>query len=102
MRPILALLSITTSLLLFNSCKDNGSEPQERKIKSPLDMTWTYEVISPTIGSQLMMSSIYGSSYKDIWICGHSSVNQGSLWHYDGNKWTEVNPLIGNEYGPIS
>lgn len=65
-------------------------------------MTWTYEVISPTIGSQLMMSSIYGSSYKDIWICGHSSVNQGNLWHYDGIKWTNIDPLIGNEYGPVS
>lgn len=102
MKPIFSFLFIATVFFLFNSCKDNGSEPQERKIKSPLDMTWTYEVLSPTIGSQLMMSSIYGSSYKDIWICGHSSVNQGSLWHYDGIKWTNIDPLIGNEYGPVS
>ncbi|MFA7419899.1 MAG: hypothetical protein WCZ90_09450 [Melioribacteraceae bacterium] len=93
---------IAVAAILLETCTNNGTEPEERKIKSPLDMTWTYEVLSPTIGSQLMMSSIYGSSYKDIWICGHSSVNQGSLWHYDGSKWTNIDPLIGNEYGPVS
>lgn len=36
------------------------------------------------------MSSIWGSSEKDIYMCGHSAGPGGGLWHYDGKEWLEI------------
>jgi len=36
------------------------------------------------------MSSIWGSSENDIYMCGHASSSPGNLWHYDGTKWLAI------------
>ncbi|KAF0142993.1 MAG: hypothetical protein FD122_259 [Stygiobacter sp.] len=96
MKPILAFLFSAIVLFLFNSCKDNGSEPVTNNIKSPLEMTWTVDTLFYEQGSQTIMNSIYASSPRDVWVSGHSDVSYGSMWHYDGTKWSIVDIMIGN------
>ncbi|KAB2846770.1 MAG: hypothetical protein F9K45_01170 [Melioribacteraceae bacterium] len=80
---------ITVVVLVFNfSCKDSGTGPEEKK--SVRDYTWTADTLAYPGSSQTLMRSIWGSSTNNIYVCGHNSNNEGSLWHYNGNKWRDI------------
>ena len=80
------LVSITSSLLFFCS---SPSEPDW--VKDPRDYTWTIDTIQnpdPT-AFQTLMSSIWGSSQNDVYVCGHTAGGP-NIYHYDGDKWDAI------------
>ncbi len=79
---VLALFTIVN----FSSC--DSTEPEQ--IKSPRDYTWVADTVYNPDNPQTLMSSIWGSSENDIYMCGHSSGSPGGLWHFDGNNWGVV------------
>jgi len=36
------------------------------------------------------MQSIWGSSSKDVYICGYNDASGGKLYHFDGSVWREI------------
>jgi hypothetical protein len=51
------------------------------------DYVWTIDTISS--GSfQTYLTSIWGSSPNDVWICGFDSDRSKSIMHFDGQKWS--------------
>jgi hypothetical protein len=38
----------------------------------------------------MIMTSIWGTSSNNIYVCGHTSGNTSNFWHYDGSKWTAI------------
>ncbi|KAB2846769.1 MAG: hypothetical protein F9K45_01165 [Melioribacteraceae bacterium] len=94
----LTIILITVVLAFNFSCKDSGTGPEEKK--SVRDYTWTTDTLTNG-ASQTLMSSIWASSSKDIYICGHNSRNSGFLWHYNGNKWIDVDIFGSIQLGPV-
>lgn len=96
--PYLTLLIIVLiffTIINFISC--DSTEPEN--IKSPRDYTWTVDTVYNPNNPQTLMSSIWGSSENNIYICGHSSASPGGLWHYDGNKWEVIDLFKEIGYG---
>ncbi len=72
---------------LFYYC----SSPTEPWVKDPREYTWTVDTIKnpdPTV-FQTLMSSIWGSSPSDVYICGHTDTGP-NIYHYDGDKWDAI------------
>ncbi len=96
MKQLLSIIIIALVTFAFTTCGENTITPPEQKApKSPFDMTWTIDTISYPGSMQTMMNSMWASSPKDVWIVGHNEINRGEMFYFDGNKWTEVNPMQG-------
>jgi hypothetical protein len=88
-------------LLLCSSCH-HANEPDQSGGKR--DYTWTLDTISNAKSPDLQtdMSTIWASSPQDVYVGGFSSLYSiGVLYHYDGNRWTEIH-LHVSEGGNIS
>ncbi len=97
MKSLLSIILIALVTLAFTTCGENALIPPEQKPpKNPFEMTWTIDTISYPGSMQTMMNSMWASSPNDVWICGHNETSRGVLFHYDGNKWMEVNPMVGD------
>ena len=89
MKQKIFLIIAAAALIITNSCKDNSTGPGKEK-KSPRDYTWTADTIFYEGSIQTLMRSIWGSSANDLYVCGHSDDNRGQIWHFDGEKWLNV------------
>jgi len=79
---------------------NNPIEPPPPKppvIKSPSELTWTVDTLN--LGSnQTIMYRIWGTSSDNLYVVGHCSGQDGSMWHFDGGKWTPINdPAVNQE-----
>ncbi len=83
------LLVLTVVALLFEwNCKDKSVDVQ---IKNPRKFTWDVTVLRYPMSGQTTMYSIWASSPKDVYVCGHNSVaGFGKMYHSDGNGWSPV------------
>jgi hypothetical protein len=90
---------IIAVLFLLSACSDSGTGPNSNK--SVRDYTWTADTLEYPGSAQTNMSSIWGASHHDVYICGHNDRNNGSLWHFDGNEWTDVNFFSSIHLGPV-
>ncbi|MCL5029946.1 MAG: hypothetical protein M1480_13115 [Bacteroidetes bacterium] len=86
------LLFLAAALIVIAACKDKGTEPPV--IKNPRDYNWTMDTLSLPGSAQTMMRSVWGSSPNDVFAVGHNDQGHGKIWHFDGNKWTEVRPSV--------
>ena len=98
MKHLFAFLLFTViCLLTLNSCKntDTGIGP-EAGYKNPNDMTWTCDtLLYGNNSAQTMLWSLYGTSAKNIWACGHCDGGDGKLWRYNGSGWSAY-PLFND------
>jgi len=80
-------------ILVLNSCGENGTVPiQLEQLKDPREMTWTVDTIYYPGAFQTLMNNFCAFSSKNIYVVGHSSQGSaGSLYHFNGEKWEEVN-----------
>ncbi len=86
---VIFLLSLFTAL---TTCSDQGTNPPTEQPKDPREMTWTVDTIYYPGAFQTLMSNFYAFSSKNIYVVGHSSQGfAGSLYHFNGNKWENVN-----------
>lgn len=80
------LTLIVLTILLNIHCNSNeptgGNSPPGRR-----DYVWTIDTISS--GSfQTYLTSIWGGTPNDVWICGFDSDRSKSIMHFDGEKWS--------------
>lgn len=86
-------------ILTCLSCKDNPTNP----VTTPTgkrNYIWTTDTLMYPVSYQTCMSSIYGTSANNVYICGHNDQNRGLMYHYDGKQWSPVS-LTYSEGGPI-
>lgn len=86
------------NIFIIAGCEDNGVMPISNK--SPLEFTWTVDTLHIEGNFQTLMTSIWGSSSKNIYIVGHTDGVKGTMWRYDGTKWIDIK-LSANYGGPI-
>ena len=77
-------LSVFFILTLQQCTSPTG--PPIKKVKNPRTYTWTIDTLKISASTQL--TSVWGSSPNDVYIGGGDAT--GSLWHYDGKKWSVV------------
>jgi hypothetical protein len=94
------LLILALILLLLEGCDDSGVNPILNK--SPLEFTWTVDTLHIEGNFQTLMTSIWGNSSKNIYVVGHTDGVKGTMWRYNGTRWTDVKlhaiyggPIIG-------
>ena len=90
--------------LLFCSCKKNPVVPPTDEPHNPRNYTWVRDTLGD--GSfQSSLTSIWGSSPNDVYVCGHSSYQSaGKIWHWNGAFWTDYTFIYYNafqNYDPI-
>src|SRR4030042_6127344 len=95
------IFMIAALVVVILSCSQT-SEPQPQPFKDPREMTWTVDTLRYPESVQTLMFSIWASSPSDVWICGHNSSSRGSLWHFDGISWNEINLYEDIEQGALS
>jgi hypothetical protein len=75
--------------LLTISCDESPTE--QEKIKDPREYVWSMDTLKykdPTL-VQSLLSSIWGSSEKDVYVTGHADVGN-PIFHFNGNSWEEI------------
>jgi hypothetical protein len=80
---------IITSGMLFLGCRDYGSEPPAVR-RNPREYTWTVDTLAYPGSFQTNMTDIWGSSPTNVYAVGHNDQNRGLMWHYDGQRWSDV------------
>jgi hypothetical protein len=83
-KRIISFLLLT--LICFLSC--NTTEPPENNEElGRRDYIWTIDTIYS--GSlQTYLTSIWGSSSSNVWICGHDANNLTKIYQFNGNEWS--------------
>lgn len=91
--------AIIVSLLYIGGCKNDpvGVSPPS----SPREYKWRIDTLAYPGSFQTSMRAIWGSSSNDIYVCGHNSSAFGSMYHWNGQAWTNVRLLI-TEGGPLN
>jgi hypothetical protein len=75
-------------------CKDDPPIPPDNTPQlGKRNYTWTMDTIAYPGSLQTLMSDIWGSSPNDVYIVGHneSPPGPGTMYRYDGIKWSVVN-----------
>lgn len=91
--------AIIVSLLYIGGCKKDpvGVSPPS----SPREYKWRIDTLAYPGSFQTSMRAIWGSSSNDIYVCGHNSSAFGSMYHWNGQVWTNIRLLI-TEGGPLN
>lgn len=96
MFPVVALLS--------PGCDYPDQIPPAAPGADPRNLTWTIDTIALPGSPATLMKSIWGSSPHDVYIAGHNDMPAGTMFHYDGISWRQVNLTVaegGTIPGPI-
>ncbi len=72
-------------LTLSPGCKRGPTEPE---INYPRQYSWSVDTLYSD--EQMLMDDIWGTSGNNLYAVGHSSGSVGTMWHFDGNRWTNV------------
>ncbi|MFB0517202.1 MAG: hypothetical protein ACETWG_11450, partial [Candidatus Neomarinimicrobiota bacterium] len=86
-------LTLVSCLMLFwaSTCR-NGTGPDDDDdddvIRDPREYTWTVDTLA--FGPQTAMTAIWGSSPTDVYAVGHNALYTGKMFHYNGEKWRNV------------
>lgn len=80
------IVLIFAMLLLQASCKKGPTGPE---FNDPRQYKWSSDTlhISP---NQILMDAVWGISANNLHAVGHSSGSAGTMWRFDGNRWTNV------------
>jgi len=85
MKLITAILSL---ILLLVACQKNPTANYWSK--SPTEYTWTSDTLEISGVDQILMSAIWGNSPNSIFVTGISSSPRATVFHFDGNNWSEI------------
>lgn len=96
MKPKQTMLLLFLIPLLFARC-DTAEPPGDTLQPGRRDYVWAIDTISS--GSfQTYLTSIWGSSSNDVWICGFDSDRSKSIMHFDGGKWSTAQNIPLQSY----
>jgi hypothetical protein len=72
---------------LHCGCKKDPVSPSQKNLR---ELTWRVDTLAYPGSFQTLLSDIWGSSAKDVYVVGSNSNNRGLMWHFDGKSWTDV------------
>ncbi len=72
---------------LHCGCKKDPASPSQKNLR---ELTWRVDTLAYPGSFQTLLSDIWGSSAKDVYVVGSNSNNRGLMWHFDGKSWTDV------------
>lgn len=78
MKKVLFIVSLI--IIIINSCSEGITEPQPGR----RDYVWSVDTLNMPMN---VVSSIWGSSGKDVWVVGGGGSADDRLWHYNGEEW---------------
>jgi len=81
----ISLLLLVTIFLSFG-CEKSTTGPEP--FKDPRTYTWTIDTLHIS-NYQILLGAVWGTS-DNLYAVGHSSSSAGTMWHFDGNKWSNV------------
>ena len=80
---------------LLPACRENGTGPANTPQPGKRNYVWTVDTLSYPGSFQTLMKCIWASSAKDVYVGGHNSlIGQGTMYHYDGSRWTPESLLV--------
>jgi hypothetical protein len=80
-------------LLSQYGCKKTPVDPYPR---NPREYVWEMTPLASAGVIQSTMNSVWGSSPRDVYAVGHSSIGSvGNMYHFDGSNWTSVGLSLG-------
>jgi hypothetical protein len=102
MKNLFSLTAFVTIIIISSfSCGDNGTEPGN-EVKNPREFTWTADTIYYPDSYQTIIVSTWANNENDIYAVGHTDVNEGQFWHYNGTKWECIKIFDHISHGVLS
>ncbi len=93
-------LFLMLALVCIVACKKQATQPDPPPPpKDPRTYTWTIDTLK-SVGGNMVMQSIWGSSPSDIYVVGHDA-GPRRIVHFDGDSWQDVK-LHTSEGGPLN
>jgi hypothetical protein len=89
---------LATLFLCSGGCKKEPVGPTLPK--NPREYAWTIDTLAYPGSLQTLMYAIWGSSSRNIYVCGHNDQRFAKMYHWDGRSWTNVK-LDASEGGPL-
>lgn len=83
MKLIILLITLTT--LSFISCNSNPIDAEENLPPGRRDYVWTVDTLNIPF---TRLQRIWGSSPEDVWAIGPGGASDKTIYHFDGEKWT--------------
>lgn len=84
--------------LIVGSCDDGISNLDTINLfKTSHNYEWTIDTLKAPEAddvTQILMNDIWGSNENNVWTVGHSDDVDYQIWHWDGMRWININPLI--------
>lgn len=87
-------IKLIAIIFVAYSCSETITPPKEEILKDPREMTWTADTITYPESMQTILTSMWVYSPTDAWVAGHNERSRGEIYHFDGNKWTENEPML--------
>jgi len=81
----LLLFSTLAVLFLQYGCKNS---PLEWLLRNPREYIWTVDTLYLPLYA-IQVQSVWGST-NDLYAVGNSGGSAGTMWHFNGNSWTNV------------
>jgi len=78
---------LLVALSFHCGCKKDPASPSQKNLR---ELTWRVDTLAYPGSFQTLLSDIWGSSAKDVYVVGSNSNNRGLMWHFDGKSWTDV------------
>ena len=92
------IIFFTLAIILspFFSCNDNPLDPYETLLPGRRDYVWEVDTLAIPF---TILHEIWGSSPTDVWAIGPGGGLDKTIFHYDGEKWT--NDGISRPISPL-
>lgn len=82
-------------------CDDNPPGPL-RPQPGKRNYVWNVDTLFYPGSIQTRMSSLWGTSAKNVYAVGHNDQDQGKMFHYDGKTWKPVRLSFPDNSGNVS
>ncbi|MCL4539942.1 MAG: hypothetical protein M1378_10190 [Bacteroidetes bacterium] len=95
--PLYVLIGLSLATMI-SGCHDKPVGPGN--YSDPTKFTWTVDTVSDPRNYQTLLTSIWGTSANNLYVCGYASNDVGMIYRYDGKSWTKISVSL-LEGGPI-
>lgn len=92
MKRHIELFIFITLVIALASCKSNITDsPPSHLEPGRRDYIWEEYELNSTNGESVRMGDIWGANPLDVWTVGNCSSYLLGVWHYDGNRFVNIN-----------
>jgi len=97
MRNIITKILLPVLIILFLiSCNENPTSAQKGPDTTSHKFTWTVDTLTAPDAWQILIDDIWGTDENNVWAVGHSDDYDYQIWHWDGETWKNISPVLQN------